>query len=295
MALVKGICKNFGECDLADSKEIQEVDKTNFVCEECGKPLHPVEGGAKPSNSQDPNKRKRKIIKIIGIITGAVLGIAAIGGGAYLLWPNEEQKSDANSDNPNIEPAPKIELSLNHQNKTLKVGEKDTLKATIMPEGTEATYIWKASKDGTLEVQDGIVKAIKEGNGKIQVQAIVGKDTLKRVCKYTIENGKIDPTPRPEPEPGPFPQPDKGTLKLSYGTYTGQIENGYPNGQGRLVYSTSRQINKNDPKGREASAGDVVQGQFVNGFITIGKHYDSAGNFIENINVGVVDGQYESK
>ena len=40
MALVKGICKNFGECDLADNKEIQEVDKTNFVCEECGKPLH---------------------------------------------------------------------------------------------------------------------------------------------------------------------------------------------------------------------------------------------------------------
>lgn len=287
MALVKGICKNFGECDLADSKEIQEVDKTNFVCEECGKPLHPVEGGAKPSGGQGPSKKL--------IIAGAVLGIAAIGGGAYLLWPNEEPKTNTETNNSSIEPTPKIELSLNHQNKTLKVGETDTLKATIMPERAEATYIWKASKDGTLEVQDGIVKAIKEGNGKIQVQAIVGKDTLKRVCKYTIENGKNDPGPRPEPEPGPLPQPGKGTLKLSYGTYHGEIENGYPNGQGRLVYSTSRQINKNDPKGREASPGDAVQGQFVNGFITIGKHYDSAGNFIENINVGVVDGQYESK
>ena len=45
MALVKGVCKNFGECDLADNKEVQEVDKTNFVCEECGKPLHPIDGG----------------------------------------------------------------------------------------------------------------------------------------------------------------------------------------------------------------------------------------------------------
>lgn len=280
-----GICLN-DECPLCKEKKIQQIPmRKELVCTnpECGKPLREC-----PPPQKGPKWKK------IAAIVGAVAGIAAIGGGAYLLWPNEEQKTDANSDNPNIEPAPKIEISLNHQSKTLKVGETDTLRTTIMPEGTEATYIWKASKDGTLEVQDGIVKAIKEGNGKIQVQAIVGKDTLKRVCKYTIENGKIDPTPQPEPKPGPLPQPDK-ELKLSYGTYTGQIKNGYPNGQGRLVYSTSRQINRNDPKGREANSGDVVQGTFVNGFITIGKHYDSAGNFIENINVGVVDGQYESK
>ena len=86
-----------------------------------------------------------------------------------------------------------------------------------------------------------------------------------------------------------------GTLNLSYGKYTGQIKNGYPNGQGRLVYSRSRQINKYDSKGRTAQPGESVQGTFVNGFITIGKHYDASGNLIENLNIGTVDGVYEQK
>jgi len=133
------------------------------------------------------------------------------------------------------------------------------------------------------------------------------------VCNYTVEKAAIEETqPQPEkpteateppvtkpvtPKPSsPEPQVSStGSLKLSYGTYTGRIENGYPNGQGRLVYSTSRQINRNDPKGRTANPGDAVQGTFVNGFFTIGKHFDASGNLIENINVGVVDGQYESK
>lgn len=292
MALIKGICKNFGECDLADNKEIQEVDKTNFVCEECGKPLHPVDGGSKPSGSigNGPNK------KLIALIAGGILGLAAIGGGIYALMK------------PGPEPSVQATLELNRTENTLKVGDTDTLSATISPEGTQATLLWKASKDGTLEVTDGIVKAVKEGTGKIRVQAVVGNDTLSSICNYTVEPAAEEAKaeePKPEKkespkvpavnEPKPAASPTSGTIKLSYGTYTGQLKNGYPNGQGRLVYNTSRQINRYDSKGRMAGAGDVVQGTFVNGFLTIGKHYDSSGNLIENLNIGVVDGVYESK
>ena len=51
MAKKKGICRNFDNCDLADNKEIQEVEATEFVCAECGKPLYELEKtGIKPRN-----------------------------------------------------------------------------------------------------------------------------------------------------------------------------------------------------------------------------------------------------
>lgn len=43
MAIVKGICKNIENCDKAENKEIQDIEKSAaFVCEECGKPLVPA-------------------------------------------------------------------------------------------------------------------------------------------------------------------------------------------------------------------------------------------------------------
>lgn len=84
MALVKGICKNFGECDLADEKVVQEADKTNFVCEQCGKPLYPIDGGG-----GDPPPRP--IWKRIGI-SAAILAVLA--GGGFWGWKSYSHKSN---------------------------------------------------------------------------------------------------------------------------------------------------------------------------------------------------------
>lgn len=90
--------------------------------------------------------------------------------------------------------------------------------------------------------------------------------------------------------------PASGSLRLSYGTYAGEIKNGYPHGQGRLTYSTSRQINRNDVKGRTANAGDYVIGEFFNGFVVYGKHYNSKGELLGSLNFGVgPESNYESK
>lgn len=87
-----------------------------------------------------------------------------------------------------------------------------------------------------------------------------------------------------------------GSLKLSYGQYSGDIKGGYPHGQGRLTYTTSRQINRNDIKGRTANAGDYVIGEFYNGFVVYGKHYDSKGNLLESLNFGIgSEDSYETK
>jgi hypothetical protein len=158
-------CLNIGNCDNANKDKIFEIaegEKTE--CPVCHKDDMLVE-------VKGPNK------KLIGIIVGAMLGIAAIGGAIYAFTRGEDGKGKG-----------KLELTLNHSEKTLKVGDSDTIIATVTPEGTQATFTWKASKDGTIEVQDGIVKAVKGGSGKVRVQAIVGKETLSAICKYSISS-----------------------------------------------------------------------------------------------------------
>lgn len=177
MALVKGICKNFGECDLADNREVQEVDKANFVCEECGKSLYPIGGGGKSSGNVGSGTNK----KLIGIIAAAVLGVGAIGGGIYAFMGGGTKAK---------EPTPV--LTLNHTSKTLKVGEKDTLIATITPEDMKAPIKWKAKKNSkAVEVtDDGIVIAQKEGVRKVVAYAVIGKKTICDSCEYTV-SGRI--------------------------------------------------------------------------------------------------------
>lgn len=362
MALIKGICKNFGECDMADNKEIQEVDKTNFVCEECGKPLHPVDGsGGGSKGSADPSKSKRKFIVIIA---AAVLAVAGAG---YGIWSLVGGSSDP------LDKIAKIELS--KEKITLLVdGKPKTVKAIAMDkDGKEikdvkVTYQWTIDNSDIATVtQEGEIAAVKEGDATVTVTINGRKQDISATCEvnvkeapsgsdtliekihiadakdFTLKKGgtkkleyKAEPADHSETVNWESSDPsvatvsssglvsavgvgtatikalsdksmkeavvkvtvtiDDGPLRLSYGTYTGQIKKGYPNGQGRLVYSKSRQINKNDPKGRMANPGDVVQGTFVNGFFTIGKHYDASGNLIESLNIGSpVEGVFESK
>lgn len=128
----------------------------------------------------------------------------------------------------------------------------------------------------------------------ITTDTIVVHDTIvqnntttisEKITTTTIEN-----TVKPAKTNG------NGTLNLSYGTYKGETKNGYPHGQGRLTYTTSRQINKNDIKGRVAKEGDYVVGEFFNGFVVYGKHYDSEGNLLGSLNFGVgQENSYDSK
>lgn len=87
-----------------------------------------------------------------------------------------------------------------------------------------------------------------------------------------------------------------GTLSLSYGTYKGATKRGYAHGQGRLTYKTDRIINRNDPKQRKAKAGDYIIGEFYNGFVVYGKHYNALGELIESLTFGVAsEDSYELK
>ena len=96
MAKIKGVCHNYDGCDKAAEKVVQEADKSNFVCEECGKPLYPVKnGGKKPAGDG------RRIGILIAIFGGAAL---VIGGIVYGIIFGV-QKSRENAELERIEAA----------------------------------------------------------------------------------------------------------------------------------------------------------------------------------------------
>lgn len=176
--VVKYRCMNFGVCAKADANEVIEIPTIDTLG---GTPPCPC---CKQNTLQElpPGGPKWPLIAAI-----AVGGLAVLGGGGYGVYSLLKS------------PTPK-DIVLNHTEKTLMVGDMDTLRATISPDGCEGTFTWKASKDGTLTVSnDGIVTAVKEGTGKVRV-ILEGVDGIKAVCEYTIK-------PKGEVEPGPTDPP----------------------------------------------------------------------------------------
>lgn len=172
----------------------------------------------------------------------------------------------------------------------------------------------KSSKKPLLFVVLGVVVVaaivaallLSGGNGE-ESQPLVTQDTTQVEPQPVVDDtvaAPVDTVAAEQPAaPAPKPAPKNGgqsagsgTLKLSYGTYTGATLKGYPHGQGRLTYSTTRQINRYDPKGRTANAGEYVIGEFANGFVIYGKHYDAEGNLLGSLNFGMgPEGYYEDK
>ncbi len=166
--VVKYRCMNFGVCAKADANEVIEIPAIDTLG---GTPPCPC---CKQNTLQEIPKKTTKLPLIIGIAVG---GLAVLGGGGYGVYSLLKS------------PTPK-DIMLNHTEKTLMVGDMDTLRATISPDGCEGTLIWKESKDGTLTVSNGgIVTAVKEGTGKVRVM-LEGVDGIKAVCEYTIKPKK---------------------------------------------------------------------------------------------------------
>jgi len=161
-------------------------------------------------------------------------------------------------------------------NQTLKVGETKQLSLDCDPGNANEPVIWTSSNPNVVTVEYGKLTAIAPGTAKITATTKVGKktDNIQVVVKGDITSPGGD-----EPKP----------LDLPYGKYTGKTKNGKPHGEGRLVYTKEHIINKHDVKKRKAQPGEYIQGQFVNGEITIGKHFDANGNLIQALNFGVAE------
>ena len=78
MAKRKGVCHNYEGCDMASEKVVQEVEKSNFVCQECGKPLYPVKQPPQPwwKKHQRELTLGAGVLIIGGGITGGILAFS---------------------------------------------------------------------------------------------------------------------------------------------------------------------------------------------------------------------------
>lgn len=84
--MAQGRCVNIMRCSKAKNKEIQEADKSNFVCAECGKPLVEVTGGTGGNGHTTTvhgGTTGGGVNKKVLYGAGAVILAACIGGGAY--------------------------------------------------------------------------------------------------------------------------------------------------------------------------------------------------------------------
>ena len=193
MALKKGVCKNFSNCTLADKDEIQEVDSSEFICKECGKPLDEI--------IENPGSPR--------ILTYIIIAIILIGGGvgAYLGFFRSaddplQPLPDPDLSNPNPHA---VALSLNKTILNLDAGSCDSLVATYSttPSDVDSTVSLSFSSNDTNVVQidhNGLVKAISKGEATIYViaQMEVGVADTAMVNVNVSEKNEIATT-QPEP------------------------------------------------------------------------------------------------
>lgn len=124
--------------------------------------------------------------------------------------------------------------------------EADTIRTQTMPVPTDTVVVRDTLVErDTIVVRDTVVQKVAVGE----------KKSTKTTATGTAS----------------------GTIRLSYGTWTGGYKNGQPHGQGTLTYSTSRTIDSRDPKGRVAQPGEYIIGEWDNGHLVQGRWFKKDG------------------
>lgn len=319
-----GICINVGgRCPKALSREKQEADVTNFKCEHCGGELREFKGStgsdwkkiaiigtaaallgggayfAFSGGGENITLNKTTASVFEGDVDTLKAIVKPEDAGYTLRWAsnnpdvatvdngvvsfhskgnvkigvqvneNKELKAfcDYTVDGEDIILANWIKFM--DGNQTLKVGETKQLSLDCDPGDANEPVEWTSSNPDVVMVEHGKLTAIAPGTVKITATTKIGKKTDN--IQVVVKSEGTNPPP----------------VKLDYGKYIGESKNGKPHGQGCLVYTKEHIINKHDVKKRKAQPGEYIQGQFVNGEITIGKHFDASGNLIQALNFGV--------
>ena len=164
MAKIQGVCHNYDGCDKAAGKIVQEAEKSNFVCEECGKPLYPIKKGPKPTGNG------KRIAILIAIFGGAAL---VIGGIVYGIVFGV-QKSRENAELELIEAARQDSIRAAEAAEQARL---DSIKAA--EEAAEAARLAEEAAAAAEQARLDSIKAAEEA-----------AKSVKKVSKGSLDYGK---------------------------------------------------------------------------------------------------------
>lgn len=153
----------------------------------------------------------------------------------------------------------------------MTTGEKKEISVTIEPENFNEQILVSSSDENVAElvVSEGKIIAKKAGTAVITLRG--EKSGVSASVKVTV-NDKPATTGGGRPGGGkPTPEPGYGTVKLSYGTYKGEVKNGQPHGHGTVTFTTTRRIVSSQDY--IAHPGDRYEGEWRNGVIAGGLGY----------------------
>lgn len=223
----------------------------DFVCQECGKPLHEC---PPPKNGPDPKV-------IAAAAAGALVVLGGAGFGAYKYF--------AASDEPATPPTPTPTITLTPAEVTDTVGKIIQIASVTTP--ADAMVLWTTSDDQIANVKNpGEVELISAGEVDIVCTL---NDTVRAVSHIKI----VD---KAQPEPGKevdtTGQQTAGThCTVGCGTYSGPMSGGKPHGiGGTITVDRKYNIDLKDGSGNTVSIGPgdkIVDTKFNNGVLQQGQ------------------------
>ena len=129
---VTGRCLNIGNCDIANSMAVVEVDEsTEFICTECGKPLF-----ASQTTKSGGNKSTLKWLGGVGLVGAAAAGVFGL---STVLKPKAPIAADATDSS----------SSPSRANVILRLAGSNTIGAKLAPALLEAYFKSKGCTDIT--------------------------------------------------------------------------------------------------------------------------------------------------
>ena len=216
MAKVKAICRN-EECSMFN--QLQEVEKSEMVCPECGEPMVEFPGGGDPGGSWWDKHGKQVII--------AASAVVLLGGGGFGVWKALQGGEAApgpegpGPDEPPVTHSAAIaSITVDNgwtvdgalTNDTIWIKANDDIKKDVQEVGV-TPMITLADTSSTFSISPATVTDC----ATVQVNTVDGQSESHVIAlkKKVFEEGPITP-------PTPGPKRGKGGLyNVSYATFDG--------------------------------------------------------------------------